>query len=328
MNANHGRAPGAAGRPPLFHQLAPLLAHWSLTSSDPRRPAPQSIDPADPGIAPAGGGPGSAQLSALHWAWRGRLDVAPYASGWHQVAIRLGGNGRLVWREGGAPVDDAGEPVAVIPAGVDTGFTVDGELDLMLLCLSPGRLQAQAEADGWHGPEPSAAPSLSPAFAVSDGPITGAARLIAANREIFALSSLFRDSIERLLAVRILECFSDFSPPPADPPPDPTPEEPRVAAAMTLLAEDLTVAPSIDDLAAAAGLPAGRFLQVFKALAGRTPQAYQAALRISAARRLIVETTLPFGEIARRTGYPSQAALSMACRRQYGASPRAIRSEG
>ncbi|MEL6482500.1 MAG: hypothetical protein AAFQ75_13705, partial [Pseudomonadota bacterium] len=89
-------------------------------------------------------GPGSVQLTALHWPWAGRLEVAPYASGWYQVLVRLGGDGRLEWRGGAVPAEDAGGAVSVIPSGVAAGFLLEGELDLILLCLSPARLQAQA----------------------------------------------------------------------------------------------------------------------------------------------------------------------------------------
>ncbi|MEM9763085.1 MAG: AraC family transcriptional regulator [Pseudomonadota bacterium] len=324
MTDSKSRTHDPAGRPPLFRQLAPLIAHWSLPPHPPARPAPQSIDPSDPGVDPSGDGPGSAQLTALHWSWAGRLEVAPYATGWHQVLVRLGGDGHLEWRGGATPSEDDGGAVSITPAGVPAGFLLDGELDLLLLCLAPTRLQAQAEA--WRGTgEGIRTAALNAAFAVSDSVLTGAARLIAANREVFAVSRLFRDSIDRLVAARVLE---RTAPPGADLSGGAPAEEPMLTEAIKLLAEDLTAVPSVEILSAAAGLPSGRFLQVFKALTGRTPQAYQAALRISAARRLIVESTLSFGEIARRTGYPSQAALSMACRRQYGASPRSIRAQG
>lgn len=327
MNASEPRTQGAAERPPLVRQLAPLLAHWSLAPGDPARPAPQPIDPSDPGIASASDGPGSVQLTALHWPWAGRLEVAPYATGWHQVLVRLGGDGRLEWRGGAVPAEDADGAVSVIPSGVAAGFLLEGEDELLLLCLSPARLHAQAE--GWRRTgEYMGTPPLNAAFSVGDSVLTGAARLIVANREVFASSRLFRDSIDRLVAARLLERMARVAPPSLDAPGGARSEEPLLTEAIKLLAEDLTAVPSVDVLSAAAGLPAGRFLQVFKTLTGRSPQAYQAALRISAARRLIVESTLSFGEIARRTGYPSQAALSMACRRQYGVSPRAIRSEG
>ncbi|MEM6356539.1 MAG: AraC family transcriptional regulator [Pseudomonadota bacterium] len=281
-------------------------------------------------MSAAGDGPGSVQLTALRWRFSGEVDADAHSTSWHRLSIRLGGSAPL---ERSAPdgrsFPNRGGAVSLHPAWSPFGNAVHGNIDLLILCISPARLLRLANADGWAHPRGGAtALTLEPIFAAVDAVITGVGRLIATNPEMFANSPLFRDSMERLVARRMLAGFAGFSPPAGSTPLVEADDEPRMAEAIALLGRDPAIMPTIEELAAVAELPVTRFLYEFRALTGRTPQAFHAARRVCAARRLILETTLSFGEIAHRMGFPSQAAMTMACRRHYGMSPRELRAKG
>ena len=63
----------------------------------------------------------------------------------------------------------------------------------------------------------------------------------------------------------------------------------------------------------------------FRRRLGAPPGAVYRHLRLSAARKLIEDTQLSVAEISLRCGYDSPAALTRAIRRNYGATPRALR---
>ena len=63
----------------------------------------------------------------------------------------------------------------------------------------------------------------------------------------------------------------------------------------------------------------------FRRRLGAPPGTVYRHLRLSAARKLIEDTQLSVAEISLRCGYDSPAALTRAIRRNYGATPRALR---
>lgn len=61
---------------------------------------------------------------------------------------------------------------------------------------------------------------------------------------------------------------------------------------------------------------------------GEAPGGFYLQLRLQAARKLVLDTRLSMQEIAIRTGFASQSALSRAFRRRYGQSPLKLRLAG
>jgi len=90
------------------------------------------------------------------------------------------------------------------------------------------------------------------------------------------------------------------------------------------LAHPLQVA----DLARLAGLSAARLHARFIQETGQTPMDYVRHRRLQQALSLLRESTLAVGEIAACCGYQSQSAFTAALRREYGCSPRELRSNG
>lgn len=86
-------------------------------------------------------------------------------------------------------------------------------------------------------------------------------------------------------------------------------------------AEPLTV----DELAAEVGLSGRRVATLFRAAYGTTLHARLAEVRLQHAVSLLESTTLPIAEVAARSGYYDQSALTRHMKAALGTTPAAIR---
>lgn len=82
--------------------------------------------------------------------------------------------------------------------------------------------------------------------------------------------------------------------------------------------------PTVEDIAARLGLHP-RTLQRRLAAEGLSVTDLVDVVRRDTAERLLAETDMALGRIARRLGYAEQSALSRACRRWFGVTPSAVR---
>lgn len=78
-------------------------------------------------------------------------------------------------------------------------------------------------------------------------------------------------------------------------------------------------------LAGAAHRSVGHFHVLFRDATGVTPYRYVSDMRLSRARELLLESSLPLTEISNQVGFSSQSALTHAFRRQYGEPPGRLR---
>lgn len=90
------------------------------------------------------------------------------------------------------------------------------------------------------------------------------------------------------------------------------------------LAEPLTV----PGVAAAAGVSHNHLIRLIRAATGDTVVAYIRRRRMERARHLLRESTLSIPAVAASVGMGDLQAFNKACRRELGASPRAIRALG
>lgn len=102
--------------------------------------------------------------------------------------------------------------------------------------------------------------------------------------------------------------------------------EPRVAAVVRLMEATLDQPFSIEALARKAGVTVRRLEMLFRDTLGTSPGAYYTGLRLSAARRLVTDTTVPLAEVALRTGFSSPSAFSRAFRRHTGMTAQGARA--
>ncbi|NUT48649.1 MAG: helix-turn-helix transcriptional regulator, partial [Saccharothrix sp.] len=98
-----------------------------------------------------------------------------------------------------------------------------------------------------------------------------------------------------------------------------------VARAIAHVEENLADPPAVPEIAAAAGVSQNHLLRLFRAETGGTVVAYVRRRRLERARHLLRESTLPIPAVAAAVGFTDLQAFNKACRRELGASPRAVR---
>ncbi len=97
--------------------------------------------------------------------------------------------------------------------------------------------------------------------------------------------------------------------------------EPRVVAAIRIMESHIDEPINVREIARRLQISIRMLEILFKSALQYSPGNYYRHLRLQAARRLIIETGLPFQEIAIRTGFGSQSAFSRAFRNHFGECP-------
>lgn len=92
-----------------------------------------------------------------------------------------------------------------------------------------------------------------------------------------------------------------------------------------LLHERFAEVPSLDELAAEAGVHPGHVSRTFARYYGVGPTAYQRSLRLEAARHALVTTDRPIAKIAYATGFSDQSHLTRQLKARTGMTPLALR---
>ena len=112
-----------------------------------------------------------------------------------------------------------------------------------------------------------------------------------------------------------------------DPPVGPSDEvaDPLVRQALVLMRDHVERPLLLVDVAKRLSCQPRTLARRFRHRLGAPPGTVYRHLRLSAARKLIEDTQLSVSEISLRCGYDSPAALTRAIRRNYGATPRALR---
>lgn len=102
--------------------------------------------------------------------------------------------------------------------------------------------------------------------------------------------------------------------------------DPRISEAIRCIHAAPNERWTVEGLAANVALSPSRFAARFKEVMGRSVMSYVAAWRANLACRLLRESRLGLGEIARRVGYESLPAFSRAFKAQLGHAPAAWRA--
>ncbi|MDA1359565.1 AraC family transcriptional regulator [Glycomyces luteolus] len=98
-----------------------------------------------------------------------------------------------------------------------------------------------------------------------------------------------------------------------------------VEAALAYIEEHLPAPLAVPEIAAAVGLSHNHLTRLFHAATGTTVVAHIRRRRLERARHLLLESTLSIPAIAAAVGIADLQAFNKACRRELGASPRAVR---
>jgi AraC family transcriptional regulator len=108
-------------------------------------------------------------------------------------------------------------------------------------------------------------------------------------------------------------------------PTGPGPSDRRVRRALDYLHDNLADKPTVDGMAAAAGLSTSQVAALFQAAIGVSPHRYLMQQRVERARQLLRHTPLAIAEVAARTGFTDQSHLTRVMRRVAGTTPAALR---
>jgi AraC-like DNA-binding protein len=104
--------------------------------------------------------------------------------------------------------------------------------------------------------------------------------------------------------------------------------DPVVGCALRLMHMSPNHPWKVEELARAAAVSRSALAQRFTTLIGEPPMQYLQGWRMQLAKHLLSQTNLSLAEIARRTGYESQAAFNRAFRRSVGQPPATWRHQG
>ena len=102
--------------------------------------------------------------------------------------------------------------------------------------------------------------------------------------------------------------------------------DPHIGAAVHLIHSRPHERWTLEKLAAEVGYSRSGFASRFRELVGESPMAYVTRTRLAVAATLLQRTSLSIGEVARRTGYSSQASFARAFKRAFGVAPGAYRT--
>jgi AraC-like DNA-binding protein len=100
---------------------------------------------------------------------------------------------------------------------------------------------------------------------------------------------------------------------------------PAVERVLQLMRARLSEPLALEDLAAEAHLSPFHFSRVFRQITGSPPGAFLGALRLDAARRLLLTTPLSVVEVCYEVGYASLGSFTTRFTRHVGAPPAALR---
>lgn len=203
----------------------------------------------------------------------------------------------------------------IIPAGMPTGWMVDGELDVVTLSVSSDILKDAPFADQFS--------KMRFAFADPLG--------VALTRQI--LSELYAPEAEERSAyisamVNALKAHILTGPSssghPADVPVSGFSSY-RLHKIMNAVLQHPEAEHSLEEMSAIAGITPSHFCRVFKKATGISPHQYVMKARLDRAQEMLVQTDLPLAQLSENLGFQSQSHFSRAFRQYSGQTPSAYR---
>jgi transcriptional regulator GlxA family with amidase domain len=103
---------------------------------------------------------------------------------------------------------------------------------------------------------------------------------------------------------------------------------PALAAAVSVINEELARPLSLTDLARRVGVSPNHLIRLFQQRFGTPVAQYVRQHRVAQAKHLLKHTNLPVKHIAASVGIPNLQLFNKTLRREAGVSPRALRSHG
>jgi AraC-like DNA-binding protein len=338
-----------SGRHPREYRMSTKLAHFEWLLSDRDDTEPPTDGPADAEILPPcpGGQTRMEQISILGdidlYLFNGRFDEALTL---HAIDERPGrqlgmiltqaGNYRFQPAGCGQPYGIAQDTVILhVPEEREAHyfFSAGERVDLVALTINhqalhdflaadrpPALLRGLMEGRMEEVPPLLDRMALSPAFAgvtrqLLNNPYHGPARrLFFESKVLESLAELLHRLHDGNAASRppALSSWERF----------------RVFEARDVLVSRIADPPSLPELARLVNLPAKRLNRLFREVFGTTPFAWVLDYRLTLAKQLLTEESLPIKQVAHRLGYANVHNFTHAFTARFGMPPGALRGRG
>lgn len=227
-----------------------------------------------------------------------RAETERHAHGFWQVVLPV--EGRLDMEIGGRGGAVCAGQGALIPPGIDHAFEASGENRFLVADVSSVPL-GEAEAER---------------FAVEAFfPVSSPVKALVDYR---AATEISREAVGHWCALFLAALSSGSDAPQPG-------EAGLLARAVAHMEANLAGTITIEALCRVSGLQPHRLTRAFRLVHGESPYAFLTGLRLREARRLLRKTGLPLAEIAARTGFADQSAMTRHMRRKGWPSPAAYR---
>jgi AraC family transcriptional regulator len=219
-------------------------------------------------------------------------------------------------------VPPAAGSVALVPAGSAARYRWGGCMDTLNIYLEPG-LVARVAAEAF-GLDP-ARLAVPPLDGLDLPPLRAA--MAAVDAELSAGGAggpLAAESLANVLAVQVIR--HALEPRRSEGSRDGALPRGRLRAVLEFIEEHLSANPTLEQIAATAGLSVYHFARQFKAATGLPPHQYVIARRVERARHLLQGGAgLSLAEVAAHTGFSDQSQFTNHFKRTVGVTPRRFR---
>lgn len=138
-------------------------------------------------------------------------------------------------------------------------------------------------------------------------------------------SELYVDSLVTLFSIHLLRNYSGIEKPPSSPRSGLSVRNAK--RVQEFLNENFSRKLSVAELAAIADLSPSYFIRAFNKTFGQSPHQYLLKLRLTFAKKLLVEGNMKIAEIAYLSGFSSQSHLTAAMKKNWHMTPAEIRRE-
>ena len=258
--------------------------------------------------------------------WRGtRADMAQPPLDHHYVVLHMGGPKRVTRTGAGRTVtaEVAEGALTIVPAGVRYDWITVGPVDFAHLYIHPTRLN---HAISMVFDRDASAVTLNDDVGVVDPLLSETVRAMLREVEQGAVTGA--PYLEALFAAALANLVHRHSSAGQVSAPARHALAPiRLRRVLDFVEAEMAKPISLGDLAGAAGLSRFHFSRAFHNAMGEPPLAYVARRRLEAAKRMLRDSELAVGEVARRTGFVSASHFSDSFRRRTGLAPSQFRRQ-